>query len=387
MNGLNSSMVVPYERCIFIIFLIVMYLDSDCDGTNVNLKNTTYLSQKIWIDNERLENQATPSVLGRKAPRISEISSSYRVVTSLHLIFAAISVVISNSFLFIILDYLNNLALAKECILLFLYKDLMKLGMTINSLEMLSFILSYSIENWMEIQLIGAKLMSLMTWSIFGMLLLLMNIVSALHLYINKANVLDPPMPWGHDDKRGIQYIRGIYTTLTLTFTLPMHGIGLYPKIYYWIISQGPHNEPEMVIIYPIVLTSLIFTSSVTSLLAKFYKTSSLPLADTALPQQINYIYTVLFMSLTVSVLLRLFDVVDSSDIWMLWQFNVDIVQIVTPLIIILRTKQLRDYTYGFIKSTYEDLFFRQIYLTPVVICLFMYSTLCVTYKLFDKFV
>ena len=138
-----------------------------------------------------------------------------------------------------------------------------------------------------------------------------------------------------------------------------------------------------MTILYPIVLTSLIFTSSVISLVAKLYKSSSLPLADTALPQQINYIYTVLFMSLTVSVLLRLFDVLDSSDLWMLWQFNVDIVQIVTPLIIILRTKQLRDFTYVFIKTTYEDLFFRQIYLTPVVICLCMYSTLCVIYKLF----
>ena len=226
--------------------------------------------------------------------------------------------------------------------------------------------------------------MSLMTWSIFGMLLLLMNIVSALHLYINKANMLDPPMPWGDDDTRGLQYIRGIYTTLTLTFTLLMHGSGLYPKIYYWIISQSPDIEPEMTILYPIVLTSLIFTSSVTSLAAKLYKSSSLALVDTALPQQINYIYTILFLSLTVSVLLRLFDVLKSSDIWMLWQFNVDIVQIVTPLIIIVRTKQLRDYSYNFVKTKFEDLFFFQTYSTPVLICLFMYSTLCVIYNIFD---
>ena len=365
---------------------MVIYFESDCDGTNVDSNNTTNLSQKVFNNNGQLENLSTSLVYNRQDPKTSEISSSYRVVTSIYwyLIFAAFSIVISNSFLFIILDYLNNLAMAKQCILLFLYKDLMILGMAINSLEMLSFILSYSIDNWMELQLIGAKFMSLMTWSIFGMLLLLMNIVSSLHLYINKANVLDPPMPWGEDDTRGIQYIRGIYTTLTLTFTLPMHGMGLYPKIYYWVISQGPDTEPEMTILYPIVLTSLIFTSSVISLVAKFYKSSSLPLADTALPQQINYIYTILFMSLTVSVLLRLFDVLDSSDIWMLWQFNVDIVQIVTPLIIILRTKQLRDYTYVFIKTTYEDLFFRQIYLTPLLICLFMYSTLCVIYKLSD---
>ena len=123
MNGVNSPIVVPYGKWISIIFLMVMYLESDCDGTNVNLKNATYLSQKIWIDNGRLENQATSSVLGRKAPKTSKIKSSFRVVTSLHLIFAAISIVISNSFLFIILDYLKNLELAKECVLLFLYKD------------------------------------------------------------------------------------------------------------------------------------------------------------------------------------------------------------------------------------------------------------------------
>ena len=384
MNGVNSPIVVPYGKWILIIFLTVIYLESDCDGTNVNLDNTETLSQKIWIDNGRLENQATSSVLGRKAPKTSKIKSSFRVVTSLHLILAAVSIVISNLFLFIILDYLNNLALAKECILLFLYKDLMKLGMTINSLEMICFILSYSIENWTGLLIIGAKIMSFITWSVFGLLLLLMNIVSALHLYINKANILDPPMPWGDDDKRGMKYIRSICTTLTITFTLTMHVIGLYPKIYYWIVSQGPDTEPKMVIIYPMVLTSLIFSSSVTSLVAKFYKSSSLPLADAALPQQINYIYTILFMSLTVSVLLRLFDVLDSSDIWMLWQFNVDIVQIVTPLIIIVRTIQLKDYTYNFMKTKFEDLFFLKIYSTPLLICVFMYSTLCVTYNLFD---
>ena len=143
MNGVNSSIFVPNENCIRIIFLMLVYLESDCGGTNVSLINTRDLSQKNWIDNRRLENLSTSSVYDRQAPRSSDMHSSYRVVTSLHLIFAAISIVISNSFLFIILDYLNNLALAKECILLFLYKDLMKLGMTINSLEMLSFILSY----------------------------------------------------------------------------------------------------------------------------------------------------------------------------------------------------------------------------------------------------
>ena len=196
MNGVSSSIFVPYERCMVIIFLMVIYFESDCDGTNVDSNNTTNLSQKVFIHNGRLENLSTSLVVDTQDPKTSEISSSYRVVTSLHLIFAAFSIVFSNSFLFIILQYLNDLALAKECILLFLYKDLMKLGMTINSLEMLSFILSYSIENWMELQLIGAKFMSLMTWSIFGMLLLLMNIVSALHLYINRASILCACPPW-----------------------------------------------------------------------------------------------------------------------------------------------------------------------------------------------
>ena len=195
--------------------------------------------------------------------------------------------------------------------------------------------------------------------------------------------MLDPPMPWGEDDFGGIKYIRGTCTTLTITFTLTMYGLGIYPKLYYWTIGEDPDKEPESVIIYTVVLILLIFTSAVTSLGTKFYKSSSLPLVDTVIPQKINYIYTILFLSLTFSLFLRLFDVLDSSDMWTVWQFNVDIVQVATPIIIILRTNQLKDYTYHFIKPKFEDLFFFQIYLTPVLICLFMYSTLHLIYNQF----
>ena len=56
MNGVNSSIFVPYERCVLIILLMVIYFESDCDGKNVDTENTTNLSQKAFINNGRLEN-------------------------------------------------------------------------------------------------------------------------------------------------------------------------------------------------------------------------------------------------------------------------------------------------------------------------------------------
>ena len=383
MKGVVLSECVPHPRCMSILLFLVIYFSCACQGGNLDSRNINSLPGSLVLHKLRLESGAKSTVIGTDTIRPFEMSESYRVVGSFHLIVETISVVVSNSFLLIILDFLHNLALAKECLLLFLYKDLMKLGICLNSFEMLCYVVSYSTENWTAIQISGAKIMSLMTISIFHMLLLIMNAVSALHLYMNRKNMLDPPMPWGEDDFGGIKYIRGTCTTLTITFTLTMYGLGIYPKLYYWTIGEDPDKEPESVIIYTVVLILLIFTSAVTSLGTKFYKSSSLPLVDTVIPQKINYIYTILFLSLTFSLFLRLFDVLDSSDMWTVWQFNVDIVQVATPIIIILRTNQLKDYTYHFIKPKFEDLFFFQIYLTPVLICLFMYSTLHVIYNQF----
>ena len=172
MKSVVLSEFVCHPSCMLILFFWVISFSSACQGKNLDSKNITSLSGSLPFHKLRVESGAKSTVIGTDTIIPMEMKKSYRVVSSFHLIVDTISVGISNSFLLIILDYLHNLALAKECLLLFLYKDLMKLGICLNSFEMLCYVASYSIENWTAIQISGARIMSLMTISIFHMLLL-----------------------------------------------------------------------------------------------------------------------------------------------------------------------------------------------------------------------
>ena len=127
----------------------------------------------------------------------SHEESSYPEVTLPYLSFASISMTVSNLLLVTILAYLKNLSLAKQCLLLCLYKDLVALWICMNSSWEIRIILSYSTGHGQGIDDVLSVVLSFCLWCVIGLSLLLMNVIAALKLYISKTNTLDPPMPWG----------------------------------------------------------------------------------------------------------------------------------------------------------------------------------------------
>ena len=203
----------------------------------------------------------TSSVFRGEASRLSESESSNPLFTSADLIVGTISNTISNLFSLVILSYFGNLALSKDCLLLYLYKDLMTLVICLNCMAEISLALAYTFGGWMGISATGAKCLSFMACNILLLLLLFMNIISALKFYQKKANVLDPSMPWGDDDQKGIKWIRVVASTITLVLTSTMFGLGLYPKTYYWFSGQeipSFHQESTTFIVYPMMFIFLI---------------------------------------------------------------------------------------------------------------------------------
>ena len=147
----------------------------------------------------------------------------------------------------------------------------------------------YTIGGELGTSAIVAKVLSFMGCNILLLLLLFMNIIGALKLYQRKTNILDPPMPWGYDDSKGIKWIRLIATLVTLILNSTMFGFGIYPSTYYWFSGQeipSFSKESMAFIIYPIMLIFLISTSIIIALATKFYK---LPIPHTTDSGRDNY--------------------------------------------------------------------------------------------------
>ena len=309
----------------------------------------------------------------------SHEESSYPEVTLPYLSFASISMTVSNILLVTILAYLKNLSLAKQCLLLCLYKDLVALWIFMNSSWEIRIILSYSTGHGQGIDDVLSVVLSFCLWCVIGLSLLLMNVIAALKLYISKTNTLDPPMPWGDDENIGLNFIRVTCTLLIVGFTSVLYGLGIYPKIYYLfsgIESPNSFGQPRAATIFPVMLLILVASGMVTYLCAKFYKSRSLQLNETPIPKQLNYLVWMPMMAVSLTLCSSALDILSSRNHWKLFRMNIAMLQLATPAIIIMRTPDLKAYFGKSISSTWDQLFFMQIYLTPALISLIMYGTL-----------
>ena len=194
-------------------------------------------------------------------------------------------------------------------------------------------------------------------------------------------------MPWGEDEGQGIKWIRAITTTLSLVFTSTMFGFGIYPKTYYWFTGQEYQSVSKVAtafIIYPVVLMFLIFASIITGFLAKLYKRSNPSSADSGIPKQINYFQKTFCLMLFLTVIIGESNFLSSTNLWTVWKINLAIMQVCVPVLTVLKENQLRQYSYHFLTSKLQELFYYQIYLTPTLLFLFMNGTLYIIYDYFD---
>ena len=198
------------------VVVLVLVLSTHFNGKNQgNCKdpnNVTELDANSLSYEYKNEKEASSSFYEKEALSFSESQASIPIFNGVELMIGTISMLISNIFSFLILNYLGNLALAKDCLLLYLYKDLMKLAICMNCLSEISVALGYTIGGELGTLATVAKVLSFMGSHILLLLLIFMNIIGALKLYQRKTNILDPPMPWGDDDSMGIKWIRLIVT-------------------------------------------------------------------------------------------------------------------------------------------------------------------------------
>ena len=309
----------------------------------------------------------------------SHEDSPYLLLANANNLLFIVSNVISNILLLLIFSFLNNVSLAKECVLLHLYKDLLINWVLINCIWIIKVILYYNTGNGIGLEETSAKVVAFVCLSLTMISLLQVNFACAIKLYITKTMLLDPPIPWGYDEKSAILGIRIVFIGLALGLTSTMYGHGVYPGLYYVFLGQDVSllTLPKATLIYPTVIVSLLTNCTILCIAAKCYRTNNVQPIDAIIPKQITYNFGIF---VTLIGIITFIGTLDNNlglrNRWILLQLLISLTQVITPAVVIFNAEKLKSHSIKVIKDKLEEAFFLSIYLTPTILALLIYITL-----------
>ena len=276
------------------------------------------------------------------------------------------------------LSYMNSVFLAKKCLLLYLYKDMISSIVWIRFLRVIQAILGYWYpEGTSEIL---AILVSYGTW--FGILYsaLILIYISIFKLYMARTNAIDPVIPFiDEDEVSAIRYIRIISSILVIGFLSTTFGLRLYPE--FPIITLKPDEEireQSMIssTMYRCFILLLLSLSGIITAAKRYYEVKTDLQIDQFIPRAIKYS---VMLSLFVVIGFIISDVADLADKQMMVKISqivISILLILGPIVMIMRSNQLKSHSFRVIKNKYDEAFMLSIYLVPT--CIFVLTNVFV---------
>ena len=319
--------------------------------------------------------------------------SMYPLVAGSYLFFAILTFLISSTLIILLFSYLNNVSLVKECVLVYLYKDVVIMFMLSNCIRLITVIVWYSNRSGLEIGTTKVKFITIVRTLLVALILLLINTINVLKCYILKSKVLDPPMPWGDDDFLGIKIIRMAYGIFATGFVSVAYALGVYPKLFTELILVQHHATEQHLPEHHHSLTGffvvLCITGTITGVVAKLYETANKRLLESIIAQQINYSLLIFPIILNVLIwltvyLVDFFKVLTLINLWQIIYVVSSLLYIIVPAFLFYTVPQVRSHAIKFLKNKWEDVGFLKIYVTPVLITVIMYPSLFILYQCLD---
>ena len=263
-------------------------------------------------------------------------------------------------------SYLNSVALAKECLLVYLYKDVISSLLFYRTLSMIEVGLDF----WTVggISKVQAILLSFGVW--FGGLYLALNLIfiSIYNLYVAKSNTIDRTNPWlGNDEASAIKRIRcgcclGVIGFLAINF-----GMELYPNVFYTMIPDPLSGSNMMIsnILYRGTFIMLLLISGILIVARRFYGSTHYIQIDPVLTKSIRYIFMIAVVTIAALTITEYFQLMNIKASRKIYQILLSPIEIFAPFVIIFRSDQLKIHAIRFMKNTLDDAFMISIYLVP----------------------
>ena len=152
----------------------------------------------------------------------------------------SIFIILLSSILFIVIwSYLNNVSTAKRCFLLYLFQDMIGIGILTSWVWFGLIIGCYINGNGTKLPSIEAAIFSCSLMSLelgFG---ILASLCSVIKLYQRKENVIDIPLPWNAEEDKIIRGIRIIICSITPLFVSVLSLAGFPPHLYFHLVGDN----------------------------------------------------------------------------------------------------------------------------------------------------
>ena len=283
-------------------------------------------------------------------------------------------------------SYLNSVSLSKECLLLYLYKEVA----TAIAWMRFVWVVEVVLANWnvFEARQLEATIISFIMWFGFFYLVVIFIIISFLKLYMNKTGQVDPPMPmWvGENEKSAIIRVRFFCCLLVVGFLSVCFGFGLYPKLYYTILKDTTIH-PDLFtsnLFYRGTATLLLLIFVITSLVVKYHKTTNEPQIDSIILWVVNFLAGVFLLTIGLLTLSEFLQILNVETRWKCYQVSMSTIQIIIQPAAVLKSKQLRFHSARVLKTKYDDLLMLRIYFAPAALSILIYSSLYTLYQFID---
>ena len=311
--------------------------------------------------------------------------NDYVPVDGFNILISVSLTLVLNTLLCLIFAYLHSVTLAKECLLLRLYKEfiiaLVSCSGLINGLSIGIYTYGYPM-HW-----IPATIMTVCLRIGTINLLLLANIVQYLKYRMNKEKILDPPMPWGEDEHRGLLRIRVFCWGLSIGFVITMYVVGLHTATYHLLI--GKDYDQSIPIIHSGLNILLLLTCFFFIIGENYFrKRNDAQAFDPVVSRRLKYlILGFVFTALITAICnISIQTMSKSLGLWIKKRvFNILlVVEIILAIYTISKAEQLKTYISKLMTNIYERAFFLNIYLVPLFLFTLIHGCLYIVYQLFD---
>ena len=195
-------------------------------------------------------------------------------VTISSVVISVIGLVLGTFLSSFILRYLGNVPLAKESVILYMYKDITIASLITCYLISLSIVDCFlngngeSLGEWKAMIFVycfaNSVLYSVCTSSA----------VMLMKLYAKKQNVLEPEFPWETVDQTVMNVWRGSYFVTMNIFMVMSYSLKCYPVLYYLLIAD-PRNVTELPagsMLMPYFTLFLCVVNVIMGIVSKVYK-------------------------------------------------------------------------------------------------------------------
>ena len=256
---------------------------------------------------------------------------------------------------------MNSVSLAKKCLLLYLYQDVISSCLWIRSLRMIEAVLSYYNVNGTSKT--EAFAVSFGLW--FGRLYLslILVFVSISKLCMAKSNTIDTPIPFlSKNELSAIRQIRIACFLLVVGFLFTTFGVGWYPLTYH-VMKQD--QEDGTYWIYRCSIFILLSISGVLTVAKRYYETTTDLQIDQIIPNIIRYALVLSLSASTCFIVADAAQLVETKTLEKINQIIISAILIIILLVLIYRSNQLKTHSIRIVKNKCDDFFMLSIYLVP----------------------